>query len=185
MDLSTFGKMLRHYREAAGLSMSKLAKLCDYDHSYISRLESDERLPSRASVMTIADGLGFPEDSAHRASLLWAAGYRTTELPPNLPDELRVFAELFTRATLPEQTFMLGIVRMLIQHMTQNAPTMPEPEPIRLPPSPAATLAAKKRAPEPARTKTHRTPRVVPEQPIQDTIAGLSEIRQTIWGDGL
>ena len=39
----SFGDTLRRFREARGLSLRELGKLCDIDHAYIHRLEREEK----------------------------------------------------------------------------------------------------------------------------------------------
>ena len=49
-----FADLLRHYRERAGLSQVRLAQLVGIDHSYLSRLESGRRHPTRGVVLLSA-----------------------------------------------------------------------------------------------------------------------------------
>lgn len=67
-----FSDLLREFRERAGLSQSRLARLARIDHSYVSRLEGGRRAPERAVVLRLAEALGL--DPTERDRLLVAAG---------------------------------------------------------------------------------------------------------------
>ena len=45
MSGKEFGSLLKTLRERHGVSQSKLAERADFDHSYVSRLESGARMP--------------------------------------------------------------------------------------------------------------------------------------------
>lgn len=68
-----FAELLRRYREAARVSQSRLAQLSGFDHSYVSRLESGRRAPTREAVLRLAAALGL--GPAERDNLLAAAGF--------------------------------------------------------------------------------------------------------------
>ena len=64
----SFGHTLRRSREARGLSLRELAKLCEVDHAYIHRLERDEKTaPSEQVVDSLVRTLKL---TARRAELL-------------------------------------------------------------------------------------------------------------------
>ena len=44
VTLTTFGELLRYFRERAKLSQRELAQRVGYHYSYISRLEKNERI---------------------------------------------------------------------------------------------------------------------------------------------
>lgn len=69
----TFSATLRYYRELAGMSQSRLAAVAGYDHSYVSRLESSSRMPTRDAVLNLAGAMAL-EDS-QRDGLLASAGF--------------------------------------------------------------------------------------------------------------
>ena len=52
-----FGGLLKAMREARRISQSKLAERADFDHSYVSRLESGARMPTRDAVERLASAL--------------------------------------------------------------------------------------------------------------------------------
>lgn len=71
--VTPFAELLRRYREAARVSQSRLAQLSGFDHSYVSRLESGRRAPTREAVLRLASALGL--GPAERDNLLAAAGF--------------------------------------------------------------------------------------------------------------
>lgn len=64
---------LRRFRLRAGLSLCALQRASGIHYSYLSRVESGTRTPTRAALGRIADGLGLDADD--RATLLRSAGY--------------------------------------------------------------------------------------------------------------
>ena len=68
-----FGAELKRYRERYPISQSKLALKCDFDHSYISRLESGERMPSREAILKLSAALELSEVDSDR--LLASGGF--------------------------------------------------------------------------------------------------------------
>ena len=68
---SEFGQYIKHLRLRREMSQSEMARQSGVEHSYISRLESGEREPSRATVDAIADVLGIDHETAR----LVAFGY--------------------------------------------------------------------------------------------------------------
>ena len=80
-----FGVQLKAFRESRGVSQSKLAERADFDHSYVSRLESGARMPTRDAVEKLARALdlGRPEQDA----LLAAAGFLPRDIVSLLSDE--------------------------------------------------------------------------------------------------
>lgn len=96
----SFGAALKRYREHARVSQSRLGEWAGFDHSYVSRLESGARRPTREAVGLLADALGLP--AAHRDALLESAGFlserdpeveRFRALPPELRREVLDFIE--------------------------------------------------------------------------------------------
>ena len=75
---SAFGSMLAALRLARNLSQTRLGEKAQFDHSYVSRLESGTRTPSWDAVQRLATVLGLGVDDHNR--LLAAAGF--------LPDDL-------------------------------------------------------------------------------------------------
>lgn len=55
-----YSKAIRTIRAAKGVSQKKLASLANLDSSYISRIESGERMPTLEVIETIANVLKTP-----------------------------------------------------------------------------------------------------------------------------
>src|SRR5687767_6216650 len=68
-----FGSALRAHRDQIGMSQSRLGDRAGFDHSYVSRLESGERTPSRDAVWLLAEALGL--SMAETDQLLALAGF--------------------------------------------------------------------------------------------------------------
>lgn len=114
--MTTFAAELHRLLSASGLSQYQLARRTRYDHSYISRLLSGARLPSRETVERLAAALGL--DPAEHSRLLAAAGFAPTsveallaEVPecgalyeylrdPAVPDERRQAVRAAVRSLL-------------------------------------------------------------------------------------
>lgn len=69
----TFAPLLREYRDRRRLSQSRLAEAAGFDHSYVSRLESGTRMPTRDAVSKLAEAMGLVE--GERDALLASAGF--------------------------------------------------------------------------------------------------------------
>jgi transcriptional regulator with XRE-family HTH domain len=68
-----FAPVLREFRDRARLSQSRLAEAASFDHSYVSRLESGTRMPTREAVLKLAAAMGLDEHD--RDALLASAGF--------------------------------------------------------------------------------------------------------------
>lgn len=80
-----FGATLKRYREARRVSQSKLAEKAGFDHSYVSRLESGARTPTRDAVQQLADALGL--ERMQQDELLASAGFLPQEISSLLSSE--------------------------------------------------------------------------------------------------
>jgi transcriptional regulator with XRE-family HTH domain len=80
-----FGALLKSLREKRGVSQSKLAERADFDHSYVSRLESGARMPTRDAVDRLGEALGL--EQAQLDSLLAAAGFLPRDVSSLLSNE--------------------------------------------------------------------------------------------------
>jgi transcriptional regulator with XRE-family HTH domain len=69
----SFAVTLREYRDRRRLSQSRLAEAAGFDHSYVSRLESGTRMPTREAVVKLADAMGLGD--SERDALLASAGF--------------------------------------------------------------------------------------------------------------
>jgi transcriptional regulator with XRE-family HTH domain len=70
---NTFAMALRQSREEKRLSQSRLAAAAGFDHSYVSRLESGTRTPTRDAVSKLGEALAL--DDIQVDALLAAAGF--------------------------------------------------------------------------------------------------------------
>ena len=107
--MSTFGRILKSYREGAGLSQAELALQAGLSGSTISRVEKGERNPlrRRSQVMALAKALGLTQ--AETDILLSAADLApsaATELSLHPRDDLlyKIAQELETLRTDPSVT---------------------------------------------------------------------------------
>lgn len=91
-----FGVTLKKFREARRVSQSKLAGRAGFDHSYVSRLESGARTPTRDAVEQLAIALEL--EPVNRDELLASAGFLPGELSSLLSGE-------------PEITEVLGLLQ--------------------------------------------------------------------------
>lgn len=80
-----FGATLKRYRETRRVSQSKLAERAGFDHSYVSRLESGARTPTRDAVQQLADALGL--ERLQQDELLASAGFLPQEVSSLLSGE--------------------------------------------------------------------------------------------------
>ena len=72
-ELKQFGRLLGQARETAGLSRDALAQRVELDASYIYRIETGARRPSREATLALAEALGVEGESLN--TWLLAAGY--------------------------------------------------------------------------------------------------------------
>jgi transcriptional regulator with XRE-family HTH domain len=80
-----FGVLLKRLRESRRVSQSKLAERADFDHSYVSRLESGARMPTREAVDRLAEALDLMANQ--QDGLLAAAGFLPRDVASLLSDE--------------------------------------------------------------------------------------------------
>ena len=86
----SFGHTLRRSREARGLSLRELAKLCDVDHAYIHRLERDEKTaPSEQVVASLVRTLKLTPRRAELLRMLVGKTVSPTLVDVFLEDEGR------------------------------------------------------------------------------------------------
>ncbi|HEV2072610.1 MAG TPA: helix-turn-helix transcriptional regulator [Thermomicrobiales bacterium] len=95
-DEVRFGLTLKSLRETRRVSQSKLAERAGFDHSYVSRLESGARTPTRDAVQQLARALDL--ERVQQDELLAAAGFLPREVSSLLSNE-------------PEITEVLGLLR--------------------------------------------------------------------------
>jgi transcriptional regulator with XRE-family HTH domain len=122
--MSAFAAVLKTYRTACRTSMSQLAIEAGFDHSYISRLESGHRAPTREAVNRIATALGL--DAPARDHLLASAGYlpkRTAHVFTGEP-VLAELLDLLQDDTIPadSRANVRAMLRLLADQLTVQRP---------------------------------------------------------------
>ncbi len=97
------GALLKTLREKRGVSQNKLAEQADFDHSYVSRLESGERMPTREAVHRLADALSLEEPQ--RDLLLAAAGFLPRDVSSLISSEpvIGEILDLLQDSALPSE----------------------------------------------------------------------------------
>jgi transcriptional regulator with XRE-family HTH domain len=73
INTASFALTLREMRDRLRLSQSRLAEAAGFDHSYVSRLESGSRMPTREAVTKLAEAMHL--DDGERDALLASAGF--------------------------------------------------------------------------------------------------------------
>src|SRR5699024_11137132 len=112
---STFGKALKGFREGRRVSQSKLAKRAGFDHSYVSRLESGARTPTRDAVELLAQALEL--SGVQHDELLVSAGFLPREVSSLLAGEPEIteVLNLLQNPDVPEEyrVSMRQVLRVL------------------------------------------------------------------------
>lgn len=75
-------------RVESGLSQNRLSLEAGYDHSYVSRIESDSRTPTREALSRFIDAMELEEETADQ--LMDAYGYTTDRHILASPMELQI-----------------------------------------------------------------------------------------------
>lgn len=117
LDRGPFGTALKQFREDNRVSQSKLAERAGFDHSYVSRLESGARMPTREAVVQLASALQL--DDLGQDSLLAAAGFLPREVSNLLSTEPEISAllHLLHNEALPAEigSIMRAQLRLLAE----------------------------------------------------------------------
>lgn len=58
---TALGVRLKRYREQAGMTQAELAEKAECDHSYVSRLQSGARMPTRDAVVRLGEAMGLSD----------------------------------------------------------------------------------------------------------------------------
>ncbi len=108
---------LKRLREGRRVSQSKLAERAGFDHSYVSRLESGARMPTRDAVEQLAKALEL--EQVNRDELLASAGFLPGEVASLLsgePEITEVLA-LLQNTSVPEayRDSMRQVLRLLAE----------------------------------------------------------------------
>lgn len=118
----SFPELLKRQRESAAMSQSTLAKRADLDHSYVSRLEKNQRHPTRRTVLRLS--LALRNTVHQRDELLAAAGYLPRSVAKVQSDvaELVDLQDLLASHQLSKllKQQLLSEVRWIITRFQQN-----------------------------------------------------------------
>jgi transcriptional regulator with XRE-family HTH domain len=114
-----FGGLLKAMREARRISQSKLAERADFDHSYVSRLESGARMPTRDAVERLASALTLAQ--SEEDGLLAAAGFLPRDVSSLLSDEpvLGEVLDLLQNDSVPAE--YRDNIRQVLRLLTEQA----------------------------------------------------------------
>jgi len=125
---AAFGSTLKRFREARRVSQSKLAERAGFDHSYVSRLESGARTPTRDAVEQLAKAMELPQ--VNRDELLASAGFLPGEVASLLSGEPEIteVLGLLQNAQVPEsyRDSMRQVLRLLAdqaRHVMRDSAT--------------------------------------------------------------
>jgi transcriptional regulator with XRE-family HTH domain len=112
-----FGSLLKALRERHGVSQSKLAERADFDHSYVSRLESGARMPTREAVDRLGTAMGL--DMGALDALLASAGFLPKDVTSLLSNEpaLGEVLEMLQDENVPVEyrENMRNMLRLMVQ----------------------------------------------------------------------
>lgn len=115
----SFGDLIKLYRLQAKTSQSKLARKAGVDPSYVSKLESGGRNPTRERVIQIAEALELDDRKYDR--LLDAAGYKTVESTMHFATkDLHLLDTLYRETTRKTQYDIDVALRLLIEVMVER-----------------------------------------------------------------
>src|SRR5262245_64229461 len=82
-DFTTFGDYLKYLRRRARLTQGELARVCGYSTPHISHLESNQRLPDRATLLALfVPALGLEDEPELANRLLSLADTVRKEASP-------------------------------------------------------------------------------------------------------
>lgn len=117
--MSDFGQLLKTLRERRGVSQSKLAERADFDHSYVSRLESGARMPTRDAVDRLGAALALGE--SERDALVARAGFLPRDVNNLLSTEpvLGEVLDLLQDESVPVET--RENIRQMLQLVANQA----------------------------------------------------------------
>lgn len=121
MGGTDFGNLLRTLREKHGVSQSKLAERAGFDHSYVSRLESGARMPTREAVDRLGSAMHL--DQASLDTLLASAGFLPKDVTSLLSAEpaLGQVLEMLQDETVPTEyrESMRTMLRVMVEQARQ------------------------------------------------------------------
>ena len=120
--MSTFATTLRYLRKKHGLSQQTVADGSGFDKSYISRLESDDRKPTRESVFLIAESMDLSANETD--ALLIAAEFAPVQVGSLLQTpELAQLDELIALAPESANQAALRLLSVIQNRLKPNTKT--------------------------------------------------------------
>lgn len=125
-----FGVLLKSLREKRGISQTKLSERAEFDHSYVSRLESGARMPTREAVDRLGEALNLEEPQLD--SLLAAAGFLPRDIASLLSSEpvLGEILDVLQDEAVPSE--YRDNLRQVLSLLAKQARLVVRIEPIRL-----------------------------------------------------
>lgn len=123
---SEFPQLLKRARESRGRSQAWLAERAGFDHSYVSRLESGARTPTKDAVDRLGDALKL--NTVERDVLLAAAGFLPKDYTSLLGGEPEVAAilDILSDDARPEEEreqlreFLRAVIKLFPVRMSSN-----------------------------------------------------------------
>jgi transcriptional regulator with XRE-family HTH domain len=114
-----FGALLKSLREKRNVSQSKLAERAEFDHSYVSRLESGARMPTREAVDRLGEALALEQQQLD--SMLAAAGFLPRDVSSLLSSEpvIGEVLDLLQDEAVPSE--YRDSMRAMLKLLTQQA----------------------------------------------------------------
>ena len=117
MSATEFGTLLKQLREQHGVSQSKLAERADFDHSYVSRLESGARMPTRDAVDRLGQAMNLEQSQLD--ALLASAGFLPRDVSSLFSSEpaLGEVLEMLQDEAVPSEfrENMRNMLRIMVQ----------------------------------------------------------------------
>jgi len=126
-----FGGLLKRCREMRSVSQSKLAERAGFDHSYVSRLESGARTPTRDAVDRLGEALTL--NQIERDAMLAAAGFLPRDVTSLLSSEpvIGEVLDLLQDDAVPQEyrENIRQVLRLLaeqVRYVSRTAPVLSE-----------------------------------------------------------
>ena len=125
-NLAGFFKEMRLYR---GFSQGKLAEDAGINPSYISRIESGERIPHREILDRVCGILGLREGDSRYHKMMNLAGYSSGAIPERGScTEIETLKDVYDKSTPENQAEIRLAVRILNEGMVKRLHEEPKSE---------------------------------------------------------
>lgn len=111
--MTEFSNMLKALRKKHGVSQNLASERSGYDKSFISRLESDERKPTREAILRLSEATGMTPDETD--ALLLTANFMPVQAKSMLNNpELARLDDLIATAPADKQEWAKDSVQDMI-----------------------------------------------------------------------